>query len=490
MSSFSPSAPTALLLDEDDGDDIDAPLPDECRLNGLALRDLHVGLHPACQADPLGRRALANLIDWQRRDSAADSSWRTLQFTPLSFDVHYQEFFSTWSSGGTLVLVDEGARDLIRGPCSRRSSEERIASRLHAAPGPSKAWPTSPVPRRQFPACSVRNRHGRRTVADHAARGRFFSELPECSLRNHYGPSETHVVTAYTLPADPSVSVFVLTPIESAAARNRTEGRRRTRRPRQPGSTAGELHIGGVPLSEGYFNRPELTAERFVTVDGKRFYRTGDQVRLRADGNYEFLGRLDDQVKIRGNRVELREIEVRLLEHPAVANCAVSLHGSRGVDPGSVSSAIGLRGRKRRRRPPSCASSSPIGFPTTWSRRNSSGFHRCRNRPAESSIGGLSPRPPARARTGTASTWPHAIRLERGRGGQSGPSCWARRGVGFSDNFFEFGGDSGARRPPHGVRRAGTGPRSADGGLLSRPDDRTSRRSDHWSFPATFRNPR
>lgn len=85
---------------------------------------------------------------------------------------------------------------------------------------------------------------------------------------------------------------------------------------------AGELWIGGIGVAEGYLNQPDLTQERFPVENGERWYRTGDKVRMMADGNSEFLGRLDTQIKLGGFRIELGEIENVIKKKSNIVNAA------------------------------------------------------------------------------------------------------------------------------------------------------------------------
>lgn len=94
----------------------------------------------------------------------------------------------------------------------------------------------------------------------------------------------------------------------------------------QPVGVPGEIYVGGSGVSQGYLNRPELTAERFIPSrfrKDERLYRTGDLGRMLADGNLEYLGRNDNQVQIRGYRIELGEITHQLLRHPQVQKAFV-----------------------------------------------------------------------------------------------------------------------------------------------------------------------
>ena len=85
----------------------------------------------------------------------------------------------------------------------------------------------------------------------------------------------------------------------------------------------GELCIGGAGVSLGYLNRPELDAERFITIEGERIYRSGDLARRRTDGELVYLGRRDEQVKISGFRIEIGEVEAAVAAQPGIAQVCV-----------------------------------------------------------------------------------------------------------------------------------------------------------------------
>jgi amino acid adenylation domain-containing protein len=149
-----------------------------------------------------------------------------------------------------------------------------------------------------------------------------FERIPQVALYNEYGPTEATVwSTVYRCQPDRPGAPPIGRPIPNARAYIVGPGRQLV-----PLGVAGELWIGGPGVADGYRNRPELTAERFLPdpfTDGdSRVYRTGDLTKYLPDGNIVFIGRTDNQVKVRGYRIELGEIESALLTHPAIAECA------------------------------------------------------------------------------------------------------------------------------------------------------------------------
>jgi amino acid adenylation domain-containing protein len=154
----------------------------------------------------------------------------------------------------------------------------------------------------------------------------FMEHMPQSRLINLYGPSEASDDTTWYETGvlhHPAPSV----PIGRPIANTQIYLLDRYLQP-VPIGVPGELHVGGLGLTRGYLNRPELTAERFIpnpfsSEPGARFYKTGDLARYLPDGTIEYLGRLDYQVKIRGFRMELGEIEAVLEQHPAICQAVV-----------------------------------------------------------------------------------------------------------------------------------------------------------------------
>ncbi len=133
-----------------------------------------------------------------------------------------------------------------------------------------------------------------------------------------YGPTETTIWSTLYQVKEATGSIPVGRPIANTTLYVLDQNRQPV-----PVGVPGELYIGGDGLAQGYLNRAELTAERFVPhpfsdKPGERRYRTGDLARYLPDGNIEILGRIDHQVKVRGFRIELGEIEAALAGHPAV----------------------------------------------------------------------------------------------------------------------------------------------------------------------------
>ncbi len=266
--------------------------------------------------------SLANLLSWQRQNSLGNGA-RTLQFASLSFDVSFQEIFSTWCTGGTLVLIQEELRrdavSLLRFLTDQ--AVERLFLPFVALQQLSEVSDEEAVPGslREVITAGEQLQVTRQMV-------NLFSRLPGCRLENQYGPSESHVVTSFALTGSPT-SWPSLPPIGRPIANTQIYVVDRNLNP-VPIGVPGELYIGGAGLARGYLNCPEATAERFVNNPfsaeaGDRLYKTGDVARYLPDSNIEFLGRIDHQVKVRGYRIELGEIETVLASHPAVREAVV-----------------------------------------------------------------------------------------------------------------------------------------------------------------------
>jgi amino acid adenylation domain-containing protein len=280
-------------------------------------------------------RALANLLVAQAVDlPRMREPLKTLQFTSIGFDVALQEILTTLSTGGELRLIDESERADLR-LLARRLRDDGIERAfmpfavLQALAAEVCRDPTGTPSLRLL----VTAGEALRMTAELR---QWLTAMPDCQLVNHYGPTETHVVTAHSSELDyrswddlppigrplPNCNVYLL-----------DHGLQPV-----PVGVVGEIYVGGPCNALGYLHRPDLDAERFVVSPfkqdgGQHLYRTGDLARSLADGSIRHVGRRDDQIKIRGYRVELVEIEARLGECDGVAECAVVArrHPQRGV---------------------------------------------------------------------------------------------------------------------------------------------------------------
>ncbi len=268
--------------------------------------------------------ALGNLIHWHARTLPPRPAF--LQFASLSFDASYHEMFAAWATGGCLHMIGEDLRhdldalllDVAARGIDRVILPVVVLQRWAAEHGGDTAL----FARLREVITTGEPLQITQPIAE------LFERLPGASLHNHYGPAETHVVTALTLAAPPR-QWPVYPPVGKPIANTQAYVLDDWLEP-LPAGVAGELYLGGANLARGYLGRPDLTAERFVPdpfarPPGGRLYRTGDQARWRPDGDLEYLGRLDLMVKIRGFRVELGEVEAALGGHSGVRSCAVRL---------------------------------------------------------------------------------------------------------------------------------------------------------------------
>jgi amino acid adenylation domain-containing protein/thioester reductase-like protein len=269
------------------------------------------------------QRPLVNLLTWQVSQCAL-SSPTTLQFASLSFDVSFQEIFSTWCLGGTLVLMTaETRQDTTRLlELLARAGVERIF-----LPFVMLQLLAEAAAQHEHLPCRLREivTAGEQLQMTPAI-VRLLERLSHCTLHNHYGPSETHVVSAHDLVGCPS-GWPVLPPIGRPIKNTQLYVLDQHFCP-VPVGIPGELYIGGVALARGYLHQPALTADRFVpdpfgSTSGARLYRTGDLARYLPNGELAFLGRSDHQVKVRGFRIELGEIETLLQQYPGVGEAVV-----------------------------------------------------------------------------------------------------------------------------------------------------------------------
>ncbi|MCZ6671422.1 MAG: amino acid adenylation domain-containing protein, partial [Verrucomicrobia bacterium] len=264
------------------------------------------------------------LINLLSNDEPAKHGSRVAQFTSISFDVSLQEIFYACLSGNTLVVVDDDTR--LRPQAFAAFIQEKGITDLFV-PNTVLHYLVQAVVEEKLHLKSLTNifQAGEALTITPVLRT-FFENHPTCRLHNHYGPAESHVVTAHRLPMD--VSKWSNKPSIGSPISNTRVYILDSQQNLLPVGVPGEIHLAGVGVAKGYLNRVELTEKKFVPnpfseQPEELMYRSGDLARYLPDGNIEFMGRIDHQVKIRGFRIELGEIESVLTEHPAVVQAVV-----------------------------------------------------------------------------------------------------------------------------------------------------------------------
>ncbi|MFK3983029.1 amino acid adenylation domain-containing protein [Micromonospora sp. NPDC050397] len=234
----------------------------------------------------------------------------------VAFDLASGVLWWTLLSGGTLVVADSRLRDV--GATLALVRDEGVTHLVYAAslyaPFLQRAAAAPPT---GLAAVMIGSERWSEVLIE-----RHAELLPSASLYNEYGPTEACVWSSYAHVYDgqtgrrapltlgrPIINTGYLV-LDDAGNPVRSGGR-------------GELCITGSNLALGYLHQPELTAQRFVQIDGQRAYRTGDLVEVTDSGECVFLGRIDRQVKVGGNRVEAGHVETVLMSHPGVVQAYV-----------------------------------------------------------------------------------------------------------------------------------------------------------------------
>ena len=263
---------------------------------------------------PIKHASLFNLICWHQQAYEVSPADRATQIAGPAFDASVWEIWPYLTAGASVHIPDDSTR-LDAGLLVRWLAEQQITLAFLPTPLAEAAlrerWPRNSALRVLL------------TGGDRLSQ-RSTQKLP-FRLVNHYGPTENTVVStcAEVKEGTSNAAPPIGRPLPNTQAYVVDQHLQPL-----PIGVPGELLVGGVQLTSGYLNRPELTAEKFIpnpfsAEPAARLYKTGDLVRLLPDGNIEFLGRIDHQVKIRGVRIELGEIEAGIVRHPAVREVVV-----------------------------------------------------------------------------------------------------------------------------------------------------------------------
>lgn len=281
-------------------------------------------------------RAVVNLLNSMRRKPGLDKTDRLLAVTTIAFDIAALEIFLPLTVGAAVVVAR--AETAADGSKLLDAIRRRSITAMQATPATWRllleaGW-TREIAQLKV-LCG-----GESLPADLASRLAARSD----SVWNLYGPTETTIWSAcYRLSKENTVPIGK--PIENTQLHVLDRHLQRV-----PIGVPGELFIGGAGVAKGYWNRIDLTTQRFLPDSfaqdqSSLLFRTGDEVRLNTSGNVEFLRRLDSQVKIRGFRIELGEVEAALARCEGVLESAVVVREDAPGEPRLVGYTVPQEGQ-------------------------------------------------------------------------------------------------------------------------------------------------
>ena len=270
-------------------------------------------------------RCLINLVEWQ--SEMVEGGLKTLQFAPHSFDVSIQEILFSLATAGTLYMIENDTRYKMT-LISEMIEKEEIELL------------TMPYSALNLFLGEVENVGQLKSLRHIITSGeqpyinmyieRLLKTFPDIKFHNQYGPSETHVVSSFSVTGkdDPLPGKIPIgKPINNTQLYILDKDKELV-----PRGIAGDLYIGGYNVANGYINKPDLTDKRFIQnpFGEGLMYESGDMALWNSSGDLEFLGRNDSQVKVRGYRIELGEIESCLVSHPDIREAVVKIIDDKG----------------------------------------------------------------------------------------------------------------------------------------------------------------
>ena len=242
---------------------------------------------------------------------------RILQFANLSFDVSYQELFTSLYTGSTLVLIDEEEKK-DSNKLAKFIVDNKI-SILFITPKYLIYLAQNELAKQFCQSLKYIVTAGEQLIITDKIKMLIDNGI---QIHNHYGPAETHVATTYIINKN---HIETKPPIGKAICNSSVYILNKDMKLCDIG-VIGEMYISGDCVGNGYYNKEELTHEKFIVnpFDLKStMYKTGDLAKYDENGNIYYIGRKDFQVKINGYRIEIEEVEKSILSIPEVKNVAV-----------------------------------------------------------------------------------------------------------------------------------------------------------------------